>query len=404
MNLSITIYFFSCVIRKKQVPLQPTKKTGIMINRLISQSVAADFFQGKIIAVLGPRQVGKTTLLTQLSIPREETLWLNCDNIDDCQALEQQTTTELQQLVGNKRYVVIDEAQRVKNIGLTLKMMADTFRDKVQVIVTGSSSLELSKQINEPATGRIYEYRLYPLSLAELSQHTSAREEQRLLEQRLIYGCYPEVVTHPDKAKRILTTIANNYLYKDLLSYKGIRKPEILARLLQALAMQVGEQVSYNELSRLLGIDRATVENYIDLLEKCFVIFRLSSYSGNLRTELRHNRKIYCYDNGIRNAIISNFAPVNLRTDAGALWENMMLSERVKHNAYCQSYAQIYFWRTQAQAEIDFVEIEDGGMQAYEFKFNPHKMPRVPKAFQDTYPNASFQVITPDNYQSFVGI
>lgn len=375
-----------------------------MINRLINQLVVADFFQGKVIAVLGPRQVGKTTLLMQLSIPHKETLWLNCDNIDDCQTLEHQSTTELQQLVGNKRYVIIDEAQRVKNIGLTLKMMADTFRDKVQVIVTGSSSLELSNQINEPATGRIYEYRLYPFSLAELSLHTSSREERRLLEQRLIYGCYPEVVTHPAQSKRILTTIANNYLYKDLLSYNGIRKPEILARLLQALAMQVGEQVSYNELSRLLGIDRTTVENYIDLLEKCFVIFRLSSYSGNLRTELRHNRKIYFYDNGIRNAIISNFAPLNLRTDAGALWENMMLSERVKYNAYRQSYAKIYFWRTQAQAEIDFVEIEDGVMQAYEFKFNSNRMPRVPKAFAETYTNASFQVITPDNYQSFVGI
>ena len=375
-----------------------------MIGRLINQSVAADFFQGKVIAVLGPRQVGKTTLLSQLSIPSTETLWLNCDNIDDSQVLEGQTTTGLQQLVGNKRYVVIDEAQRVKNIGLTLKMMADTFRDRVQVVVTGSSSLELSNQIYEPATGRIFEYRLYPFSLAELSQHYSVREERRLLEQRLIYGCYPEVVTHPDHAKRILTTIASNYLYKDLLSYNGIRKPEVLSRLLQALAMQVGEQVSYNELSRLIGIDRATVESYIDLLEKCFVIFRLPSYSGNLRTELRHNRKIYFYDNGIRNAILSNFAPLNLRTDAGALWENMMLSERVKHNAYRQSYAQIYFWRTQAQAEIDFVEIEDGTMQAFEFKFNPKKLPRAPKAFTDTYPEAVFQVITPDNYTSFVGV
>ena len=375
-----------------------------MISRLINQSVAADFFQGKVIAVLGPRQVGKTTLLSQLSIPSTETLWLNCDNIDDSQVLENQTTTGLQQLVGNKRYVVIDEAQRVKNIGLTLKMMADTFRDRVQVVVTGSSSLELSNQIYEPATGRIFEYRLYPFSLAELSQHYSVREERRLLEQRLIYGCYPEVVTHPDHAKRILTTIASNYLYKDLLSYNGIRKPEVLSRLLQALAMQVGEQVSYNELSRLIGIDRATVESYIDLLEKCFVIFRLPSYSGNLRTELRHNRKIYFYDNGIRNAILSNFAPLNLRTDAGALWENMMLSERVKHNAYRQSYAQIYFWRTQAQAEIDFVEIEDGAMQAFEFKFNPKKLPRAPKAFTDTYPEAVFQVITPDNYTSFVGV
>lgn len=375
-----------------------------MINRIITKSVAADFFQGKVIAILGPRQVGKTTLLSQLSIPITETLWLNCDNIDDCQALENQTTTGLQHLVGQKRYVIIDEAQRVKNIGLTLKMMADIFRNTVQVIVTGSSSLELANQINEPATGRIFEYRLYPFSLAELAAHTSPRDEQRLLEQRLIYGCYPDVVTHPDQAKRILTTIANNYLYKDLLNYNGIRKPEILSRLLQALAMQIGEQVSYNELSRLLGIDRATVESYIDLLEKCFVIFRLPSYSRNLRTELRHNRKVYFYDNGIRNAIISNFAPVNLRTDIGALWENMMLSERVKHNAYCQSYAKIYFWRTQAQQEIDFVEIEDGMMQAYEFKFNPKKMPRVPKAFSETYPEALFHVVTPENYTSFVGV
>lgn len=375
-----------------------------MVNRLITQSIDADFFQGKVIAILGPRQVGKTTLLSQLSIPVTETLWLNCDNIDDCQVLENQTTTELQQLVGNKRYVIIDEAQRVKNIGLTLKMMADTFRNQKQVIVTGSSSLELANQINEPATGRIYEYRLYPLSLQELSLYTSAHEEQRLLEQRLIYGCYPEVVTHPDQAKRILITIANNYLYKDLLSYNGIRKPEVLGRLLQALAMQIGEQVSYNELSRLLSIDRATVESYIDLLEKCFVIFTLPSYSGNLRTELRHNRKIYFYDNGIRNAIISNFAPINLRMDAGALWENLMLSERIKRNAYHHSYAKIYFWRTQAQSEIDFVELEDGMMQAYEFKFNPKKMPRAPKAFRDTYPHAAFQVITTDNYTSFVGI
>lgn len=375
-----------------------------MINRLVSSSISADFFRGKVIAILGPRQVGKTTLLSQLSIPESDILWLNCDNTDDCQALENQTTTGLRQLVGQKRFVIIDEAQRVKNIGLTLKMMADTFREQVQVIVTGSSSLELSNQVSEPATGRIYEYRLYPLSLAELSLRSSVREEQRLLEQRLVYGCYPEVVTHPDQDKRILTNIANNYLYKDLLSYNGIRKPDVLARLLQALAIQVGEQVSYNELSRLLGIDRATVESYIDLLEKCFVIFRLPSYSGNLRTELRHNRKIYFYDNGIRNAIISNFAPLNLRTDAGALWENMMLSERVKHNAYRQSYAQIYFWRTQAQVEIDFVEIEDGVMQAYEFKFNPNKTPRAPKAFCNAYPNASFHVVTPDNYHSFVGI
>mgnify|MGYP003289094659 CR=1 FL=1 len=375
-----------------------------MINRLINLPIVSDFFQGKIIVILGPRQVGKTTLLSQLSIPQDEVLWLNCDNIDDCEDLTNRTTTELQHLVGQKRFVVIDEAQRVRNIGLTLKMMADIFHNQVQVIVTGSSSLELANQINEPATGRIYEYHLYPLSIAELSTHSSAREENRLLEQRLIYGCYPEIVTHPDQAKRLLTAIANNYLYKDLLTYNGIRKPEILGRLLQALAMQLGEQVSYNELSRLIGVDRATIETYIDLLEKCFVIFRLPSYSGNLRTELRHNRKIYFYDNGVRNAIISNFAPLALRTDTGALWENLMLSERIKNNTYSGKFAQIYFWRTQAQSEIDFIEIEDGIMSAFEFKFNPKKTPNAPKAFKDTYPDASFEVITPDNYSSFVGV
>lgn len=375
-----------------------------MISRLINHSIVSDFFQGKIIVILGPRQVGKTTLLSQLSIPQNETLWLNCDNMDDCAVLTNQTTTELQHLVGGMRFVVIDEAQRVQNIGLTLKMMADTFRDQVQVIVTGSSSLELANQINEPATGRIYEYRLYPLSLAELSSASSPREESRLLEQRLIYGCYPEIATHPEQAKRLLTAITNNYLYKDLLTYNGIRKPEILSRLLQALAMQIGEQVSYNELSRLIGVDRTTIESYINLLEKCFVIFRLPSFSGNLRTELRHNRKIYFYDNGIRNAIISNFAPLGLRTDVGALWENLMLSERIKHNTYQGRFAQLYFWRTQAQQEIDFIEIEDGVMSAFEFKFNPKKMPHAPKPFSDTYPNASFEVITPNNYSSFVGI
>lgn len=375
-----------------------------MINRIINNSIASDFFQGKVIVILGPRQVGKTTLLSQLSIPKDETLWLNCDNMDDREALTDKTTSELQQLVGLKRYVVIDEAQRVRDIGLTLKMMADTFHDQVQVVVTGSSSLELANQINEPATGRIFEYRLFPLSLSELSANTSPHEENRLLQQRLIYGCYPEIATHPDQAKRLLAAITNNYLYKDLLTYNGIRKPEVLGRLLQALAMQIGEQVSYNELSRLVGIDRATIENYVNLLEKCFVIFRLPSYSGNLRTELRNNRKIYFYDNGIRNAILSNFAPVGLRTDVGALWENLMLSERIKHNTYQGRFAQLYFWRTQAQAEIDFIEIEDGQMSAFEFKFNPKKIPSAPKAFRDAYPQVPFEVITPDNYFSFVGL
>ena len=372
-----------------------------MIHRIIEQLIKNDFGRGKIIVLMGARQVGKTTLFDSVVSGSSNVLRLNCDNYDDRSDLENKTSTELRQLMGNHEVVIIDEAQRAKNIGLSLKILAD-LKLPMQILVTGSSSLTLANEINEPATGRLIEYNLFQLSLVELMQQTSPREEKRLLEQRMIYGLYPEVVTTPGDAKRILVNVANNYLYRDLLEYRGVKKPEVLQKLVRALALQIGSEVSYNELSRTVGVDKATIESYIDLLEKCFVVFRLPAYSSNLRSEIKRGRKIYFYDNGIRNALLSNFAPLELRDDVGMLWENMMVSERIKRNSYSRSYAQMYFWRTQQQQEVDLIEEQDGRLTAFEFKWNTKKKAKLPKTFIDNYPNTDFKVISPDNYVEFV--
>ena len=376
-------------------------KIFFMIQRLIENNIKNDFNKGKIIVVLGARQVGKTTLFNSIIDDQGSVLKLNCDDYDDRLDLENKTSTELKNLIANHKVVIIDEAQRVENIGLTLKIIADLKLD-AQVLVTGSSSLELSSKINEPVTGRIFEYKLFPLSLSEMARHTSEREENRLLEQRMIYGLYPEIVTNPSDNKRLLTSLANNYLYRDLLSYQGIKKHDVLHKLVRALAFQIGSEVSYNELSNLLGIDKETVESYINLLEKCFVVFRLSSFSRNMRNEIKKGKKIYFYDNGIRNALISNFAPLEMRQDAGALWENFMISERIKRNAYCNDYSQLFFWRTKQQQEIDLIEEKDGRLFAYEFKWNSKKKSKLPTSFENNYSNIEFKVINRENYWEFV--
>ena len=376
-------------------------KIFFMIQRLIENNIKNDFNKGKIIVVLGARQVGKTTLFNSIIDDQGSVLKLNCDDYDDRLDLENKTSTELKNLIANHKVVIIDEAQRVENIGLTLKIIADLKLD-AQVLVTGSSSLELSSKINEPVTGRIFEYKLFPLSLSEMARHTSEREENRLLEQRMIYGLYPEIVTNPSDNKRLLTSLANNYLYRDLLSYQGIKKHDVLHKLVRALAFQIGSEVSFNELSNLLGIDKETVESYINLLEKCFVVFRLSSFSRNMRNEIKKGKKIYFYDNGIRNALISNFAPLEMRQDAGALWENFMISERIKRNAYCNDYSQLFFWRTKQQQEIDLIEEKDGRLFAYEFKWNSKKKSKLPTSFENNYSDIEFKVVNKDNYWEFV--
>lgn len=373
-----------------------------MIKRALSENLKNDLGKGKAIILMGARQVGKTTLLRELCEGLySETLWLNGDDADTRSLFENPSSTQLGAIIGNKKIVVIDEAQRISDIGIKLKLITDNAQG-VQILATGSSSFDLANKINEPLTGRKWEHQLYPLSYSEMANHNGLLAEKRLLGQRLVYGYYPEVVNSPGSEKRILQEISQDYLYKDILSLDKIKKSDKIVKLLQALAFQIGSQVSYNELSQLCGISSATVETYIDILEQCYVIFRLGSFSRNLRNELKNSRKIYFYDNGIRNSLISNYLPINLRDDAGALWENFVISERQKFNTYGGKFCNSWFWRTAQQQEIDYIEEADGHMSAYEFKFNPHRKARAPLGFTKSYPEATFQIITPENIDDFL--
>lgn len=375
-----------------------------MIKRDIESRIRSDFGKGKVVLVLGARQVGKTTLLDQLAAGVEKVVRFNCDNADERQRLSNPNTTQLLNIVGDARLVLIDEAQRISDVGMVLKMLADAIGRRSQVVATGSSALELANGVFESAAGRVFEYRLYPLSNGELNAKAGdSIAEARLLPDRLIYGSYPEVVTTPNDGRRILESIASGALYKDVLSFGGIRKPDVLTRLVQCLALQLGNEVSANELGQMTGLNKTTVENYIDLLEKTFVVFTLRSFARNARNELKKARKIYFWDNGIRNAVLGNFAPLNLRTDTGALWENWLVSERMKRLSYSQSFARSYFWRTRTQSEIDYLEELDGQMNAFEFKWNPQKKAKLPQPFAAAYPNVGYTVVTRENYGEFLG-
>ena len=375
------------------------------IERDLKAVLDSKIGKGKVLLLIGPRQVGKTTLLknilTSISSEKKVQFW-NCDESDVRQFLSEANSAKLKSFVGNSDFIVIDEAQRVKDIGLTIKLLHDSFPN-VQLAVTGSSSLDLSNSINEPLTGRKFEYNLFPFSTNELVNHTSMLEEMRLLKNRLVYGFYPDVVNNPGEEKEILTNIVNSYLYKDLFEFQDIRKSSVIEKLVQALALQVGSEVSFNELGNLLGIDTVTVQRYVDLLEKAYVIFHIRSFSRNVRNELKKSIKIYFYDNGVRNSVISNFSPVELRSDIGALWENFLISERIKNNAYHNKQAKYYFWRTTQKQEIDFIEEVDQNLFAYEFKYNPKKVnSKCPVTFSNNYPNVPFDVITSENYMDFV--
>jgi predicted AAA+ superfamily ATPase len=374
-----------------------------MIKRLLEKVLLKKMDDKKAIILLGPRQAGKTTLIKHLMERSEQKLlFWNGDEADIRAILENSTSIRLRNLIGDNKVLIIDEAQRIENIGLCIKLITDNIPG-VKVIATGSSAFELANKINEPLTGRKWEYHLYPLSYAEMVQHNGAMDEKRLLEQRLIFGYYPEVVTNPGSEKELLKQIASSYLYKDILTWERIQKPEKLERLVQALAFQIGNEVSYNELGQLTGLDNQTVEKYIHLLEKSFVVFRLGSLSRNLRNELKKSRKIYFYDNGLRNAIINQFNPIGLRNDTGALWENFLISERLKYIQYNEIYCNRYFWRTHAQQEIDYVEEQEGKLTAYEFKWN-QKIGnfKFPKTFASAYTNAEMKLITKDNFEGFI--
>ena len=349
---------------------------------------------------MGARQTGKTTLLKAL-LEGTDVLWFSGDNPGVQSRFSQADAPLLKALIGEKKFLIIDEAQKIENIGNTLKIIVDQIPE-VQVIATGSSSFDLANKTNEPLTGRKFEFTMFPISTDEMVQHHGLYEEETLLNHRLVFGYYPEVLTNMSNEVETLQLLSDSYLYKDVLMLDNIQKPEALVRLLQALAYQIGNQVSYHELSQLIGLDSKTVEKYITLLEKSYIIFRLGTFSRNLRNELKKSRKIYFYDNGIRNAVLSNFQFAETRADIGALWENYLISERKKHNHYQRRFVNHWFWRTRTGQEIDYLEEINGTLTAFEFKWNPHKKINPPKTFTNHYPNSTFEVITPKNYMSFV--
>ena len=369
-----------------------------MIGRTLLHKISNRLFKKKAIIITWPRQSGKTTLLKRIvSDLNKSCTWLNGDEADVREMFENATSTLLKSLIGENKLIVIDEAQRIKNIGLIIKLFVDHFPD-IQIIATGSSSFEMADKIKEPLTGRKWEYFLYPLSVKELIDFNGIIEEKRMLEHRMIFGMYPEVVTGLGYEREILKSLADSYLYKDILIWEQIKKPDKLERLIQALAFQIGNPVSYNELSLTTGMDNETVERYIDFLEKAFIVFRLGSLSRNLRNELKKSRKIYFYDTGIRNAVINNFNSLQLRNDTGALWENFIISERMKYRQDNEIYANTYYWRTHAQQEIDYIEEYGGKLYAYEMKWNQGKKSKFPTAFQKGYPESKYMVINPGNY------
>lgn len=375
-----------------------------MIQRIVEHQIEQFLFKGKALIVFGPRQSGKTTLMEALlGKQKKSVLWLNGDDADVREALTNTTSTRLRSIIGAHKIVFIDEAQRIKDIGLTLKLFTDQIKD-VQVIATGSSAFELAYKTNEPLTGRKFEFQLFPLSFSEMVEHHGLLTEKRLLEHRLVFGQYPEIITSPGMEKRLLKLLAGSYLYKDLLMLEQIKKPTLLEKLLKALALQLGNEVSNYELAQLTEADKGTIEKYLDLLEKVFVIFRLPAYSKNVRNEIKKGKKIYFYDTGIRNAIIGNFSPLNTRTDVGALWENFIISERMKYLNYEESDCSRYFWRTTQQQEIDYIEECNGKLSAFEFKWNPKAKVRFPKTFIKAYPDSEIKVIHAQNYESFLGI
>ncbi len=373
-----------------------------MIHRHLQNIIEGYLFKKKAIIIYGARQTGKTTLVEQLLEPyRKDTLFLNGDDADVRQMLSDLNSTKLIPVIGKSKIVVLDEAQRIPETGLTLKIIHDNFKD-VQLIATGSSSFELADKINEPLTGRKYDFMLYPFSFGEMVDYHGFLTEKRLLEHRLIYGYYPDIALHIGQEAKLLKSLASSYLYKDLLMLDTIKKPVLLDKILSALALQVGNEVSYNELAQLLNSDKETIEKYIDLLGKACIIFRLGALSRNARNEIKQGRKIYFYDNGIRNAILGNFSALTSRSDKGALWENFLVSERFKFLGNNERDIRSYFWRTTQQQEIDYIEEHPDRFLVWEFKWNTQRNVRISKTFTNAYPNNEFKVITPENVQDFL--
>ena len=368
------------------------------IQRQIESKIEKDLFKGKIIILLGARQVGKSTLIKMLPLCKKlNTLWLDGENADVGQLLKNANSERLKQITVNHQLVVIDEAQKIDNIGSILKLFAD-YHKEIQVIASGSSAFELRNTLNEPLTGRKFEYHLFPISFTEMVAHSNLLQEIRQLPQRLVYGYYPEIVTQANDAERLLRFLSESYLYKDIFLFKGIKKPEKMLELLRLLAWQIGSEVNANELSNHLKIDHQTVESYITMLEQAFVLHKLPAYHTNQRNELKKSKKIYFNDLGIRNALINDFRPIETRNDSGALFENFVINELLKQNEYKQIHANFYFWRNTDQREIDLVVQKNNQLHAFEIKWSPIKKMRLTKSFYNIYGEVIFTTIHRENF------
>jgi len=371
-----------------------------MIKREIENMVSARMFSGKAIIVIGARQVGKTSSLLNLMKGYENPLLLDCDDKIVRELLNEPSTEQIRNIIGNHKIVFIDEVQRISTIGLTAKIIVDKFPE-VQLLMSGSSAIEVRNNLSESLTGRKWEHLMTPVSWGELEQTDGYVKALQQLDLRLIYGMYPEIITHPSEEKERLKQLIDSYLYKDILTYSAIKKPEVLEKLLQALAFQIGTEVSYNELAQICKVDKNTIKGYIELLEKGFIIFTINGFNRNLRNELKFAKKVYFWDNGVRNSLINNFNPIGLRDDKGALWENFVISERLKRNNYFNPFIKSYFWRTTSQQEIDYIEETDGKLTAYEIKWNENAKIKKFTTFTETY-HSDVQLIHKKNFRDIL--
>lgn len=371
-----------------------------MIIRTQLEELKNYIFKGKAIIIFGARQVGKTSLIKN-AISNFSYLWLNGDEPDTQLLLENITTDRLKIIIGENKLLVIDEAQMIHNIGLLIKRMVDSYPD-IQVIASGSSAFELADKTKESMVGRKEEIHLFPLSYSEMVKHSDFVMETRSVPHRLIYGYYPEVVNNPGKEEKILNDLVEGFLYKDILNIEGIKKSSTLQKLVKMLAFRIGSEISLTSLSNDLGINRLTVEKYIDILEKNFIVFSLKAFSKNQDNELKKSQKIYFWDNGLRNRIIKNFNQIESRDDVGALWENFIISERIKKHTYEHQFKETFFWRNTQQAEIDFLEIRNNEIDAFEIKYSPNQKVRFTKSFTEKYHPKSTNVIHKENFWEFL--
>lgn len=373
-----------------------------MINRTLKNQITEAFNLKKVILLWGARRVGKTTLVKSIIEELPDAKYFNCELLQNKEALETTNSELLASFLGNYKYLVLDEAQTINNIGNILKIMHDTFSEKT-IIATGSSSFHLHQQSGEPLTGRSREFIMTPLSFEEVVDYEDLLSVNAKIENILRFGLYPEVYAKSENfAIDELDHIASNYLFKDILQFENLKKPEVLYNLVRALALQTGSEVSYNELSSKIGVHINTIKRYIELLEQNYVIFRLPALSRNPRNEIGKSQKVYFYDCGIRNAVIHNFNPLNLRNDVGQLWENFIVSEKRKIIFNRKKYVNTWFWRNYQKKEIDYIEEQNDKYELFECKYNPNKKARVPKDFEDRYTNFTFNVVSKDNYWKFL--